>query len=44
MGNTLKTSFELSGVGLHLGREAKVKVMPARTGAGRYFVRVDLPD
>ena len=44
MGNTLKTSFELSGVGLHLGREAKVKVMPAQAGAGRYFVRVDLPD
>ena len=40
----LKTSFELSGVGLHLGLEAKVKVMPARSGEGRYFVRVDLPD
>ena len=44
MGNTLKTSFELSGVGLHQGIEARVKVMPARSGAGRYFVRVDLPD
>lgn len=44
MTNTLKTEFELSGVGLHLGVTTKVRVMPAEPGAGRYFVRVDLPD
>ncbi|MEO1004694.1 MAG: UDP-3-O-acyl-N-acetylglucosamine deacetylase [Cyanobacteria bacterium J06638_38] len=44
MRNTLKKAFELSGVGLHLGRQTTVKVMPANPGAGRYFVRVDLPD
>ncbi|MEO1673447.1 MAG: UDP-3-O-acyl-N-acetylglucosamine deacetylase [Cyanobacteria bacterium J06631_2] len=44
MVTTLKQAFELSGVGLHLGQTANVKVMPAQPGAGRYFVRVDLPD
>ncbi len=44
MGSTLKEEFELSGVGLHLGVETSVKVMPANPGEGRYFVRVDLPD
>ncbi|MEL6494348.1 MAG: UDP-3-O-acyl-N-acetylglucosamine deacetylase [Cyanobacteria bacterium J06623_7] len=44
MGNTIKTVVELSGVGLHLGRETRVKIMPARAGEGRYFVRVDLPN
>ena len=43
MGSTLKAGFELSGVGLHLGVDTKVKVMPANSGDGRYFVRVDLP-
>ena len=43
MTNTLKTEFELSGVGLHFGVDTKVKVMPANPGDGRYFVRVDLP-
>lgn len=44
MRNTLKEPFELSGVGLHLGRQTKVKVLPANPGEGRYFVRVDLPE
>ena len=44
MGNTLKQEFQLSGVGLHLGIDTKVKVMPANPGDGRYFVRVDLPN
>jgi UDP-3-O-[3-hydroxymyristoyl] N-acetylglucosamine deacetylase len=44
MGSTLKKEFELSGVGLHLGVETSVKIMPANPGEGRYFVRVDLPD
>ena len=42
--NTLKAAFELSGVGLHLGVETTVRVMPANAGDGRYFVRVDLPE
>ena len=44
MTGTIKQAFELSGVGLHLGKNATVKVMPANPGEGRYFVRVDLPD
>jgi UDP-3-O-[3-hydroxymyristoyl] N-acetylglucosamine deacetylase len=44
MVSTLKNAFELSGIGLHLGQHATVKVMPALPGSGRYFVRVDLPD
>ena len=44
MGSTIEQEFELSGVGLHLGKNATLKVMPAKPGTGRYFVRVDLPD
>jgi UDP-3-O-[3-hydroxymyristoyl] N-acetylglucosamine deacetylase len=44
MGNTLKTGFELSGVGLHSGETTTVRVLPTDSGMGRYFVRVDLPD
>jgi UDP-3-O-[3-hydroxymyristoyl] N-acetylglucosamine deacetylase len=44
MRNTLKNSFELSGVGLHSGVKTTARVMPALSGDGRYFVRVDLPD
>ena len=33
----------MSGVGLHLGKKATVRVMPANPGDGRYFVRTDLP-
>ena len=36
-------AFEISGIGLHSGLITKVKVLPAPVGAGRYFVRVDLP-
>ena len=43
MTSTLKAEFELSGVGLHFGVHTTVKVMPAKPGDGRYFVRVDLP-
>ncbi|MEO1339604.1 MAG: UDP-3-O-acyl-N-acetylglucosamine deacetylase [Cyanobacteria bacterium J06635_13] len=43
MVTTLKQTFERSGVGLHLGQIANVRVMPAQPGAGRYFVRVDVP-
>ena len=44
MRSTVKREFELSGVGLHLGVNTTVKVMPANPGDGRYFVRVDLPE
>ncbi|MGK7897357.1 MAG: UDP-3-O-acyl-N-acetylglucosamine deacetylase [Xenococcus sp. (in: cyanobacteria)] len=36
-------AFTLSGVGLHSGLTTTVKVMPAKPGIGRYFVRVDQP-
>jgi UDP-3-O-[3-hydroxymyristoyl] N-acetylglucosamine deacetylase len=44
MRSTLKNAFELSGIGLHLGKQSTVKVIPALPGEGRYFVRVDLPN
>ena len=44
MVSTLKKAFERSGVGLHLGEHVTVRVMPAKPGEGRYFIRVDLPE
>lgn len=41
--NTLGGILERSGVGLHSGLLTKVRVLPANSGEGRYFVRVDLP-
>ncbi len=41
--HTLGGIFERSGVGLHSGILTKVRVLPAGSGEGRYFVRVDLP-
>ena len=41
---TLAVGFERSGIGLHSGTVARLRVLPAAAGAGRYFVRVDLPD
>ncbi len=41
---TLKAGFSCSGVGLHTGVNTTVRVLPANVGAGRYFVRVDLPE
>lgn len=40
---TLASVISLSGVGLHSGEAATVKLLPAPAGQGRYFVRVDLP-
>lgn len=40
---TLSSPFEHSGVGLHSGILTNVRVLPGQSGAGRYFVRVDLP-
>jgi UDP-3-O-[3-hydroxymyristoyl] N-acetylglucosamine deacetylase len=42
--HTLSTSFERSGIGLHSGIVSTVRVCPAAAAAGRYFVRLDLPD
>ena len=42
--STVKEPFELSGVGLHSGETVRVKVLPAKSGEGRYFVRTDLPE
>jgi len=41
---TLGGTFERSGVGLHSGILTTVRVLPATSGEGRYFVRVDLPE
>jgi len=41
--HTLKSEFELSGIGLHSGKQTRVRVLPAAVGEGRYFVRIDLP-
>ncbi len=40
---TVATEFELEGVGLHSGISTTVRVKPARSGVGRYFIRTDLP-
>ncbi|GBF79232.1 UDP-3-O-acyl-N-acetylglucosamine deacetylase [Aphanothece sacrum] len=44
MKSTIDKEFTLSGIGLHSGVNTQVKVLPANSGEGRYFVRVDLPD
>ncbi len=41
---TLRSSVEFSGVGIHTGRTARVKVVPAAANQGVIFVRTDLPD
>ncbi|TAG66723.1 MAG: UDP-3-O-[3-hydroxymyristoyl] N-acetylglucosamine deacetylase, partial [Oscillatoriales cyanobacterium] len=41
--STLKSKFEVSGIGLHSGEQTRVRVLPAAVGEGRYFVRIDLP-
>lgn len=33
-----------TGIGLHSGVTSRVRILPASSGSGRYFVRVDLPD
>ncbi len=41
--STVQSVCEFQGVGLHSGVMTTVKILPADVGAGRYFVRVDLP-
>ncbi|XTZ12362.1 MAG: UDP-3-O-acyl-N-acetylglucosamine deacetylase, partial [cyanobacterium endosymbiont of Rhopalodia inflata] len=44
MSSTIKEVITVSGVGLHSGVETQVSILPAPSGEGRYFVRVDLPE
>lgn len=41
---TLGDTVERSGIGLHSGILTNVRMLPAASGEGRYFVRVDLPE
>lgn len=41
---TIKSPFELSGVGLHSGKTIRLRVKPALPGNGIVFHRTDLPD
>jgi len=41
--STLKSPFERSGHGLHTGRAATLRALPAAAGTGYVFRRVDLP-
>lgn len=43
MQQTLGSVATASGVGLHLGQDTTVRLVPAESGRGRYFVRTDLP-
>ncbi len=43
MQKTLKHESELSGVGLFTGEKVSIKLLPAPTGSGIVFERVDLP-
>ncbi len=44
MNSTVNEAIAVSGVGLHSGKKTQVRILPAKSGEGRYFVRVDLPD
>lgn len=41
---TIKSPFEVAGVGLHTGGASKVRVSPSDADSGVVFVRKDLPD
>ena len=41
---TLKSSVEVTGKGLHSGVEVSLKLKPARVDDGIFFVRTDLPE
>jgi UDP-3-O-[3-hydroxymyristoyl] N-acetylglucosamine deacetylase len=40
---TLASAITVEGIGLHLGQHTTVVLEPAAPGAGRYFIRTDLP-
>jgi len=44
MQQTIAAEITQTGVGLHSGVSTQVRILPAPTGSGRYFVRVDLPE
>ncbi len=39
---TLSSTVAVEGVGLHLGQQTAVRLLPADLDAGRYFIRTDL--
>ncbi|MEM6451258.1 MAG: UDP-3-O-acyl-N-acetylglucosamine deacetylase [Cyanobacteria bacterium P01_D01_bin.105] len=41
---TLASAVSAAGVGLHLGQQTTLRLLPAEPNTGRVFVRVDLPD
>jgi UDP-3-O-[3-hydroxymyristoyl] N-acetylglucosamine deacetylase len=41
--NTLKGPVEYSGIGIHTGRQVKLRFCPAKEGTGILFQRTDLP-
>ncbi len=41
---TIKSSFEIAGVGLHTGAQSRVRILPGDADSGVVFVRKDLPD
>lgn len=41
---TIENSFELSGIGLHTGKNSTIKVFPAKENSGIVFYRTDLPN
>lgn len=42
--HTIGGDFELSGIGIHSGQDARLRVRPAPEGSGIVFRRIDLPD
>ncbi len=41
---TLSSAVAIEGVGLHLGQQTAVRLLPAAPSAGRYFIRTDLAE
>ena len=41
---TLGAIASTTGIGLHLGQQTTVRLLPAKPDAGRHFVRTDLPN
>ena len=41
---TVKKSISLDGIGLHSGKNVKIKILPAEPNSGIIFKRVDLEE
>jgi len=39
---TIKTSFDIEGIGIHTGCETSIRIEPAKAGDGINFIRTDL--